>query len=108
MIAAWIATATPFTAKDSAQFRASAPPPYLGSGAYLKDYDEVKALGALVNSSRTPEQTDVARFYSDNAILYWNRLLRTLAGDLTNLGDSARLFALVNMAMADALIKRLG
>jgi hypothetical protein len=77
----------------------------LNSREYAKDYNEVKALGALVNSTRTPEQTDIAYFYADNAFLYWNRVLQSLANTyLDNIGDSARLFALVSLVAADGPI----
>jgi hypothetical protein len=66
MVAAFIAHVTPFTLKESDQFRASPPPPHLTSGEYAKDYNEVKALGRLTGSARTPEQTDIALFFSDN------------------------------------------
>ena len=47
----------------------------------------------------------MALFFADNAVAYWNRTLRTIAGQyLTDSGDTARMFALVNMAMADALL----
>ena len=104
MAVAWLASVTPFTLKDPTQFGAP-PPPSLNSGRYTQDYNEVKAMGALVNSSRTTEQTDLAYFYADNAFLYWNRAIQGLAGaHLNNLGDSARLFALCSLAMADAPI----
>ena len=105
MVTPWVATVTPFALKDPAQFRASPPPPHLTSGKYAKDYNEVKALGSLVNSARSPEQTDVAYFFSDNSIMLWTRVLRTVTGTyLSNSGDSARLFALTYMAVADAYI----
>lgn len=104
MAVPWLATVTPLTLRDPSQFRAP-PPPRLKSSEYARDYNEVKALGSLVNSARTPVQTDIAYFYADNAFLYWNRALQGLANTyLDNIGDSARLFALVNMAMADAAI----
>jgi hypothetical protein len=105
MVTSWLAAVVPFTLKDSAQFRASPPPPHLNSGEYAKAYNEVKALGALDNSARMPEQTDIAYFFSDNSIQYWNRTLRGIADTyLDDIGDSARLFALANMAIADAVI----
>jgi hypothetical protein len=62
-------------------------------------------LGASINSVRTLEQTDMAYFFSDNAFLYWNRALQGIANTyLDNLGDSARLFALCSLVMADAPI----
>jgi len=105
MAVPWLGAVTPFTLKDPTQFRANQPPPDLNSRKYTEDYNEVKALGALVNSARTPEQTDIAYFFADNAFLYWNRALQSIAGTyLDNIGDTARLFALANMAMADAAI----
>ena len=63
----------------------------------------MKALGRNVGSSRTPEQTAIARFYSGNPLELWNQTIRALANKyITNVGDSARMFALVNIAMADA------
>lgn len=104
MAVPWLGAVTPFTLKDPTQFRAP-PPPRLNSREYARDYNEVKALGALVNSIRTPEQTDIAYFYADNAFLYWNRALQGLANTyLNNIGDSARLFALCSFVMADGPI----
>ena len=105
MIAGFLATFTPFTLKDSAQFRASQAAPHLTSGAYAKAYEEVKALGARTNSARTQEQTNIAMFFADSPPAYWNGALRGIAeSQALNLGDSARLFALVNAAIGDSLI----
>ena len=105
MVAPWLGKVRPFTLKSSDQMLENAPPPHLTSGAYVKDYEEVKALGAKTGSARTPEQTDIAHFFSDNAVLYWNRALIAITNTyLTDIGDSARMFALVNMAMTDAVI----
>jgi hypothetical protein len=105
MVTPWVATVTPFTLRHPAQFRASRPPPHLTSGKYVKDYNEVKALGGLINSARSTEQTDIAYFFADSSIMYWTRALRTVtAMYLNNIGDSARLFALSYLAIADAYI----
>jgi hypothetical protein len=105
MTAQFIATFTPFALKDPAQFRDSQGPPHLTSGAYAKAFNEVKSLGARVGRARTQEQTNVALFFFDTAPSYWSRTVRSLVDTQSlNLGDSARLFALVNIAMADALI----
>jgi hypothetical protein len=99
---AWMATAKPFTVIHSNQFFAPKPP-RITSRSYTRDYNEVKALGRNVNSTRTPEQTAIAVFHSGNTLALWNQTLRALADQyVKNVGDSARLFALVNMAMADA------
>jgi len=104
MVAAYLGRLLPFTLREPSQFRQE-PPPQLKSGKYADDYNEVKALGSLTGSSRRPSQTDTALFFADNAVQYWNRTLRTIADlDLRDSGDVARMFALVNMAMADSLI----
>jgi hypothetical protein len=103
--APWLGTVTPFTLKTPDQFAADEPPPQLTSGRYTHDYNEVKALGALVNSARTPEQTALAVFFSGNFLALWNLALRNIATEQhLALGDSARLFALAYLASADALI----
>jgi hypothetical protein len=102
MAVAWMATTRPFTVMHASQFFAPGPP-RITSRSYTRDYNEVKALGRNVGSSRTPEQTAIATFHSGNTLVLWNQTLRALADRYaTNVGDSARLFALVNMAMADA------
>jgi hypothetical protein len=105
MSAPWFGAVVPFALKDSAGLLPEPPPPHLGSGAYANAYNEVKALGARFNSSRTPEQTDIAYFYSDNFFNQMNRAVRAIAvAHLIDIGDSARLFALANIAAADALM----
>jgi len=105
MSAPWFGSVVPFALNDSIGLLPEPPPPHLGSGAYANAYNEVKALGARFNSSRTPEQTDFALFYSDNFGNQLNRVVRAIAAaHLIDIGDSARLFALANIAAADALM----
>jgi hypothetical protein len=106
MPAAWFGNVLPFGQRDTAGQLPEPPPPHLESGAYAKAYDEVKALGRREGSSRTTEQTRLAYFYSDNYGAQLNRAVRdiVLAGHVTDIGDSARLFALANISAADALI----
>jgi hypothetical protein len=104
MLAPWIAKVTPFTLKSGDQFRA-APPPRLTSHEYTEAYNEVKAMGARLNSSRTTAQTQLANFWNTNYPVLWNRAVRDLADSQSlNIGDNARLSALVNLSMADAAI----
>jgi hypothetical protein len=104
MLIPWLATMTPFTLTSPSQFRAEPPPP-LNSERYTQAYNEVKALGSLSSTARTAEQTDLAYFWAANYLVVWNQVFRDLASaHLQNLGDSARLFALANLAMADAAI----
>jgi hypothetical protein len=104
MVTPWLGNTEPFTLTSPRRFRA-APPPALNSARYWLDFEEVKALGALHGSARTAQQTDLAYFYNDNYFTQWNRVLRGVAEQrIDKIGDSARLFALANMAGADALI----
>jgi hypothetical protein len=106
IVAEFIATFTPFAIRNPDDYRAAVHPPFLHSGAYVKAYNEVKALGrADPGSSRTDEQTKMARFFADNAVAYWNRGLQGLVDSQSlSIGDSARMFALVSIAVADSMI----
>ena len=104
MAVPWLGNVVPFTLTRPAQFRA-APPPSLTSVEYARDYDEVRAVGALNSSSRTAEQTDVAYFWNGNYPVVWNQFLRDIAAaQITDIAESARFFALAELATADALI----
>ena len=94
----------PFVLNKNSQFRPPRQPP-LSSVAYAREYNEVKALGSLANSSRTPEQTDLARFWLANPFHTWHATVRSIAeAHVADVGDQARLFALVSLASADAAI----
>jgi hypothetical protein len=100
----WLGAVTPFVVLNTDQFVAP-PPPALGSGLYREEYNEVKALGALVGSGRTPEQTQIAYFWAENFFAQLNRVVRSLSEThLDSSADRARLFALVWIGAADSLI----
>ena len=114
--APWLGAVTPFTMEFNEQFQAPVPPA-LTSLEYATDYNEVKALGGPVGYpgvTRTPDQTQIGFFYSGNTIALFEGMIRGLVDacdmgpkqryckSLTRLGDSARLFALANLAAADA------
>ena len=97
----------PFGMTSSDQFRGAGPPP-LDSATWAADYNEVKALGAAVGSSRTADQSQIAQFWADGAGTetppgHWNHIAQDVAA-MTGLSleENARLFALLNIAMADA------
>ncbi len=94
----------PFVVTGPARFR-SLPPPELTSARYAADYNEVKSKGAMTGSTRTPAETDIAWFWLDNFGAQHNRALRGLAAKhLPRVGDRARLYALANLAGADAVM----
>jgi hypothetical protein len=94
---------TPFTLLSASQFWLPGPPA-LTSATYARDYNEVKNVGGKVSTVRTDDQTQIARFWFEGPGA-WNTIARTVA---TSRGldarDSARVLALMNMAMADAYI----
>lgn len=105
MAAPWMGQVTPFAQKDTDGLLHEPPPPDLTSGKYTRDYNEVKKWGARTGSARTPEQTTFARFYSGNFVIILQGVLRTVSlARLTDIGDSARLFALANISGSDSLI----
>jgi hypothetical protein len=99
----WAAVRT-FALKSGDQFRP--PAPYsLSSAEWAKDYNEIRRMGAKVGSARSPEQSDIARFWELTGAATYNPLVRHLSAvKRLDALDSARLFALVHMATADALI----
>jgi hypothetical protein len=102
--AEFLAYMTPYAIQSSSQFRPQGPPA-LNSGRYRKDYNEVKRLGGDVNSERTPEQTDTANFWNLNFGAQWQLAFRDIAAaHVDNISDSSRLFALITISMADAMI----
>jgi hypothetical protein len=97
----------PFAIRRGTQYRPF-PPPALESEAYTKAFDEVKALGGKHSTARTDEQTQIALFWADNAGTvtppgHWNQIAQGLARQRgTSLAENARLFALLNVSLADA------
>ena len=98
----------PFAIKSPNQFMPKAPPA-LTSAQYATDLEEVKQLGALNSAIRTADQTKVAQLWAGvntptNFLFVWNNVARsvTTARNTPTL-EKARLFALINIALHDAL-----
>jgi hypothetical protein len=98
---------TCFGIKPGTQYKPPGPPA-LDSPAYAAAFNEVKALGGKHSTKRTEEQTQIALFWADNAGTatppgHWNQIAQTAARQRgTSLVENARLFALLNMSLADA------
>jgi hypothetical protein len=99
----------PFGIAHASQFRPPFPP-QLSSAEYARDFEEVKLFGAANSTARDENQTQIAVFWADGPGTvtppgHWNRIARTAARsrDLS-LNENARLFALLNVALADAAI----
>jgi hypothetical protein len=99
------ARAKPWVLKSADQFRPG-PPPALSSAEWARDYNEVKSLGGTKSTARTPEQTEAVTFWgSINFGPAWQAAARELAiKQELPLAQCARLFALLNMSLANAYI----
>ena len=95
---------TPFALARADEFRPG-PPPELTSDEYTSVFDEVKSLGFILSTTRTPEQTLIGTFWNGNIQDFWNEIAQTAAlRHHLNLAQSARLFALLNISLADTTI----
>ena len=94
----------PLAFDDNSRFRPDGPNA-LTSRAYTRDFNEVKRLGRVDSSERTPEQTETARFWTEQAMVFFNRNLRNLAAEhgLDTL-ETARMLAMVHVSAADSLV----
>jgi hypothetical protein len=98
----------PFVVDDARQFMVE-PPPALTSTLYATDFNETKSLGSATSTTRTADQTLVARLFAGVGTTtgipaIWNNLTRDFARmHRLNELDTARLFALVNMTFHDTL-----
>src|SRR5437868_720393 len=96
------ASMTPWVIIRPSQFRLP-PPLALSSAEYLADYNEVRTMGVFDGSGRSSDQSELALFWAGNTPLYWNRIaLQIAAARSLTLSQNAHLFALMNVAIADA------
>ena len=94
----------PFMLQSATQFP-FAGPAAPASAAFAKDLNEIKAIGSKTSSGRTSEQTAIAILWSGSEITPLNAVARAVSTEhKIGVADNARLFAYLNMAMADALI----
>src|SRR6266487_1295495 len=95
---------TPFVLNNAAQFRPG-PPPALTSQAYAQAINEVKSLGQNTSTTRTSDQTVIAKFWAGPIWNTWNEIAENAAlAHHTNLETTARLFAVLNLSFADSTI----
>ncbi len=104
-LAPQLATTTPWVIPSPSQFR-TAGPPAMTSDQYLADYNETKSMGSATNSGRTADQTLFANFWqAGNPPDYFDPVVLSLAAQHRfSMSQTARLLALVNLGMADAII----
>ena len=99
------AQAKPWALTSADQFRPG-PPPQLSSTLYARNYNETKNLGGAKSTTRTAAQTDAVKFWTQaNLGPAWQAAARQLsAANGIGLAESARLFALLNMGVANTFI----
>jgi membrane-associated phospholipid phosphatase len=95
---------TPFALERANQFRPG-PPPALTSNGYSDGLNEIKSLGIVNSATASADQALTGRFWNGAIQNYWNEIAQTasLAHHLTT-AQGARLFALLNLALADGVI----
>ena len=94
----------PFGLESASQFR-PAPPPPLASHAYGVAFGQVRSLGNATGSTATADQALAGHFWNGAIQNYWNEIAQTAAvAHGLSTADSARLFALLDLTFADAVI----
>ncbi|MGH8242197.1 MAG: vanadium-dependent haloperoxidase [Steroidobacteraceae bacterium] len=101
----------PFVLRSLLRFRAP-PPPAMSSEAYTRAFNEAKALGGdglTTPTERSQEQTRIGIFWAYDGTpslcappRLYNQIVATVSERNDKVIELARLFALVNVAMADA------
>ena len=101
---AWLKDVKPFLIESSSQFRSEGPQE-LTSNQYAKEFAEVKSVGSLTSTTRTEDQTVAANYWAEHPTRTWSRIFRTLAAqERLSTPESARMFAMLYLTAADALI----
>ena len=104
------ATMTSWSMTSPSQFRNPNGPPAVDSAAYTDAFNQVKDIGSATSMTRTQDQSNIAQFWAGPAGTatppgHWNRIAQTVAESQGNtLEENARLFALLSITQADALI----
>jgi hypothetical protein len=95
---------TPFAIASASGFRPG-PPPELTSDTYTQSFDEVKSLGLITSTTRTADQTEIGKFWNGNIQDFWNEIAQSASLEHhLDLVQSAHLFALMNISVADTVI----
>jgi len=95
---------TPFVLHSGNQFRPPAPP-HLSGRAYAAAINEVQSLGSATSTTRTPDQTEIGKFWAPPIQNFWNEIAQQVAmAHHTDLATTARLFAALDLSLADSAI----
>lgn len=101
---AWLGQVEPFVLDSPSQFRPGLPP-VISSDLYVEEFEEVRDYGVNIGSLRSAAQTQTALFFADTGIGPLQAGLRDLVTRRgLDISDSARLFAAVDLSLADTAI----
>jgi hypothetical protein len=101
---AWMANVKPLAIRRASQFRTRGPLD-LTSAKYARELNEVKSLGSSSSTTRTPAQTELARFFTANPLVMMYRSYRDIAvAKRLSISRTARLLAMLSVSTADAMI----
>ncbi|MFN0303774.1 MAG: vanadium-dependent haloperoxidase [Burkholderiales bacterium] len=80
-------------------------PQALTGAQYAHDFALVNEIGRDNSKTRSPEQSEIARFWYEDSPLGWNRIANTVVRQRgLDAWEAARAFTLVHFAMADGFI----
>ena len=104
-VGVWMTQFKPFALKSADQFLNDLyGPPALQSGAWARNFNLTKDYGALNSTVRTPAQTEIGRFWTDNAVVLYSGAFRQLiVSQGLNTAASARLAAMYSVVASDAI-----
>jgi hypothetical protein len=72
---------------------------------YARDLEDIKEIGHIASRTRTPQESEIAKFWYEDSTLGWNRIANiALRAREVDTWTAARVLALVNFAMADGFI----
>lgn len=95
---------TPFALARADQFRPG-PPPALTSDRYSDAFNQVKSLGIINSTTATADEMLIGQFWNGAIQNYWNEITQTASvGHHLTTAENARLFALLNLSLADSVI----
>src|SRR5260370_34369418 len=102
-ITPWLSQMSPFTMSGAAQFFPDEGPDALDSQQWIDDYTQVRTLGAINSTVRTPTQTEIGLFWTEHTGQQYARAFRKLATQKElSTSDTARLMAMLWAGYADA------
>lgn len=95
----------PFVLKSGRQFRPEMGPYPTDDPRYTEDYNEIKEKGCEHCPARTPDQTELAKFWVESSCLGWNRIAILLSKQKELAApELSRLLMLLHIAIADSYI----